>query len=804
MISTNSAGNTLRFVNRAQSKLNLTKDADLILVIGNTGCGKSTLVHYVAADYSRIFAERPKIRGQPLVVRDELDPVKEQQTSSSQSRTLIPEMITDEEKHIWVDSPGFGDTRNATVEIATTFLIKKVIESAANLKLVLVVNYNSVIISGSRDDFDNLLARTTQLIPNVTHFANSVTLVVSKVPPMTEYGEELLDNDLRNLTVEFMDGHRAYLLQKGSSESKIELMNALSEKSADGDYHKITAFWRPNKIGAFNTIPRMIDGRESIRKSTIGISSYQKVQMTDFGFPLTADALIEVGKIITHTDNETLNILIFIKDQLVTEIQKQIDFTGSFEHKVKLIDLGQSVAQPKHQNKRITPTQLTEYYEAFVSKFNLTMIAMPSFNRIKVNLSNRKVFVSLVEDQNDYQSESKIYFDLANEIINLFSEYEQKIQNKIKDITWQMIKSIKSSIPRVEVQTIKELQRKLESTLDIQSKFELFARGRNGSWANGNATTATEWASQIRDIIEEYNLTTVDTTELSRIEREETYVELLKPICKIEKHFDLIIIPTLATKYPAQMYDWYAFLTSTFDTLIDFKVQSSVKSFMTKGGFTTIVANSAKYSPTEAQMKEFEMMTDAILKPPDYNCNDDVLNITGNIMRSSDIRTDRCPLSDKVKKINVFVVHTFYVDGDLNLGALNEVELHILTNTFDVRRKSVFNLNGKNGESQETPTTKGTAGKNGNPGQSSGNFFGWANKVINGDSLTVMLNGGNGANGQDGTGSDNVEVKFNEIEDECEAHEFRKDCTTVLTCAMCLMRKYRDGVDWKYDSWWGG
>ncbi len=164
VILTSSAENTLRFVDRAQSQLNLTKNADLIFVIGNTGSGKSTLVHYVAGDYSRIFAERPKLKGQPLVVRDELDPVKEEQTSSSQSRTLIPEIITDEENYVWVDCPGFGDTRNATVEIATTFLIKKVMESTANLKLVLIVNYHSLINSGSRDDFDNLLARTTQLI----------------------------------------------------------------------------------------------------------------------------------------------------------------------------------------------------------------------------------------------------------------------------------------------------------------------------------------------------------------------------------------------------------------------------------------------------------------------------------------------------------------------------------------------------------------------------------------------------------------------------------------------------------------
>lgn len=804
VISTNSAENTLRFVDRAQSKLNLTKNADIIFVVGNTGAGKSTLVHYVASDYSRIFAEKPTRRGQPLIIRDELDPVKEEQTSSTQSRTLIPEMITDEEKHIWVDCPGFGDTRNSTVEIATTFLIKKVIESAANFKLVLVVNYNSLIISGSRDDFDNLLTRTTQLIPNVTYFANSVTLVVSKVPPFSEFGEELLDDDLRELTIEFIDEHRAYLKEKGFSESKIELMNALSVKSADEEYHKISSFWRPNKIGAFNTIPKMIDGRVSIRKSAIDNSLYQKVKMSDFGFPLTADALIEIDKIITHTDDEMLKILIVIKDQLVTQLQKQIELTDSFEIKVKLIDLGQNVVQPKQQNNQITPAQLAEYYQAFVSKFNVTTIDTKLFDRIDVHQSNRKVFVSLVQNQNDYQPESNSYFDLANEIVNLLSKYDEKTQNKIKDTIRQAIKMFKSTIPRVESQTIKELQRQLELTPDIHSKFELFAHGRNGSWANSKATTASQWALQIRDIIDTFNLTTVDTLELSRIEREEVHIELLKSICKIEKDFESIDIPALATQYPLEMYDWYAFLISTFDTLIDFKVQSSVKTFMVNGGFSTIVANSAKYTPTEAQMKEFQTMTDAILKPPVYECNDNVLNIKGNIVRSSDIKTDSCPSFDKVKKINVYVVHTFYVDGDLDLSALNEIELHILAHTFDVRQKSVFNLNGRNGEWQEKPKSKGTAGKSGNPGHNSGNFFGWANDVINGDSLTVTLNGGNGGNGQDGTGSDNIQAEFKQIDDECVAHDVEKGRSTPATCGMYLMQRFRNGANWEFYSLDGG
>lgn len=797
-ISSNSAENTLRFLENAEQQLNLTKNTDLILVVGNTGAGKSVLVHYVAGDYSRIFVEKPSRRGQPLVIRDELDPVKEE-TSSTQSRTLIPEIITDEEKYVWVDCPGFADTRNSTFEIASTFLIKTVIESAAKLKLVMVLDYNSLIRSGSRQDFDQLLTRTTQLIPNVPYFADSVNLVVSKVPSINEFGEDILDDDLKALATEFMEDHRAYLVKKGSSKLKIELIDALSKNSTDEYYPKITAFWRPNKIGAFNTIPNLIKGRVNIRKSISKNSLYQNVKISDFGFPLTADALIEIHKIITHADADTLKILNVVKNHLVTELQKQIESTENLVNRMKLIDLGLNITQPKYKNDEITANQLAEYYQEFISKFNVTVIDVKLFDRVKVHQSNRQIFVSMVQNKDDYQEESNSYFDLASEVVDLLSKYEEKTQFAIEDTIQLTIKSIKFTLLNIEGQTMKELQRKLESSPDVQSKFELFKHGKDGSWAKSNAKTVSEWAQQIRDIVNTFNLTTVDTVELTRIEREEALIELLKPICRIETDFESISIPTIATNYPVKMHDWYAFLTQTYDQLIDFKVQRSVNTFKTNGEYESLIASAVHYSPNEAQMTEFQTMVDTILKPPQYECKGDVLNIKGNIVRSSDIKTDSCSSPDKVTKINVFVVHTFYVDGDLNLSPLNEVELHILAHTWNIRQKSVFNLSGKSGKEHEPLKTVETAGKHGNPGENSGNFFGWATEVINGDLLTVELNGGSGSNGQDGTGNVDRFVDFKETIEYC-----RGLSVSASGCANELVRRLSDGKDFTHSGMWSG
>lgn len=70
-----------KFMDNALEKLNATYNSNIILVIRNTGTGKSTLVHYVACDHSKIKAIEDD-KSLEIKVRDELAP--------EVSRTFIP------------------------------------------------------------------------------------------------------------------------------------------------------------------------------------------------------------------------------------------------------------------------------------------------------------------------------------------------------------------------------------------------------------------------------------------------------------------------------------------------------------------------------------------------------------------------------------------------------------------------------------------------------------------------------------------------------------------------------------------
>lgn len=268
--ASDSAADILKFVNESQAKLKLSNNSDIILVIGNTGSGKSTLVHYVTGDFSKIISKEPENQNAiDFEIEDGLD-MSGHITSTTESRTFQPERNIDEDQNIWYDCPGFQNTWNESMEIAATFLIRNVIESASRVKLVLVVDYDSITNGHSTTNFDELLSRTTQLLRDVTKFKNSISLVVTKVPPGKIIGRhiiEIFENNVRNSSAQFIYEHRTVLLEKGMNDKKIQLIDALLERSYD-DYPRISVFWRPDNTGSLSKMPKLISGRYSILKST--------------------------------------------------------------------------------------------------------------------------------------------------------------------------------------------------------------------------------------------------------------------------------------------------------------------------------------------------------------------------------------------------------------------------------------------------------------------------------------------------------------------------------------------------------
>lgn len=124
------------FLAQHSSITDSSKDKDIIVVLGNTGAGKSTLVNYLA--------------GKPLKFI-QCDRIELENTADSEamaignkggSCTSIPQFIQmkDEFGSLIYDFPGLEDTGGFFVNLMNASFIKKVIENAKTVKLIFVAN----------------------------------------------------------------------------------------------------------------------------------------------------------------------------------------------------------------------------------------------------------------------------------------------------------------------------------------------------------------------------------------------------------------------------------------------------------------------------------------------------------------------------------------------------------------------------------------------------------------------------------------------------------------------------------------
>lgn len=783
---TDTVEDTLKFVNNAQKQLDVTQHSEIILVIGKTGIGKSTLVHYVACDYSKIISIDDGI-SLNYIVRDELDTDLNVSISTTESRTLIPAKIVDDEQIVWYDNPGFEDTRSQTMEIATTFLLKSVVESASKLKFVLVSDYNA--FSDSRNDFDKLLIHTTQLIKNVKRFENSVSLVVTKVPSFKIRGRryfDITDESVEHVIAQFMRDHRAVLQAKGPNEqNKIQLIDSLLKQSNDGDYERISIFWRPNDVGPFDTIHKLISGRQKIRDSILNETSYAEMHKSDFGFPLTADAQMRVASLAQRTIDKISMTLEKINDDLQVELVQRIKSVDSFHERLELIEIAKRIVESKSSDVLML-SQLTDKFKNLIQLLKLTTIEMAYFNQIEQHEHNLNIFGTLMESEKvPPNSDLKT---ILEDLSEFFANLQNNIQSDIKKKAQQLVNSISADLMNFDKQLQLAFQRKLQSIDGFQNKLAFVQLGKNCTRSAKEEVTLHQRTEQLKFLAHTMNETSIVGSDVTmytnRILNAEIELKYLTSMATSE-----IIVPvhewiarsSNTIDYQCSEYDWYSFLEEVFVRLSKYEIQKDVTAYnvanledwgklnKTQGlvidqhnfnQFTNQIARDSEFVSTSSKLEELNEIVNITLKSsPTYECSNGIMTIKGVFVKSSHIEITKCSSHD-VKKINVFAIDTFYVNGDLNFNEIKGVEVSILTYAWNVITKATFYLNGANGKSQVPPMYSGTAGRPGHLGTNSGNFFGLANKVINGHLLTVELIGGRGGDGQDGSGSPDIRVTY--------------------------------------------
>ncbi|WP_425362793.1 hypothetical protein [Candidatus Tisiphia endosymbiont of Hybos culiciformis] len=211
-----------------------------VLVVGDTGSGKSTLTHALAGrKLQAIFDDEIK-----EFVIDAMQPLADIVIGHKMaSETKIPNKCVAKGTTIW-DCPGFNDTE-LVLEIVNRFYIKRLFETTEQLKFVLVVN-ESDLRSKRGNDFLETLSNFIKSFKDIGSIEGSISLIFTHVPP-----NKNMDNIKNSIDKILTDNQRAtdehkalinncsiHLFYKPTTEGELvvpDLLAAIEESSKYSD-----------------------------------------------------------------------------------------------------------------------------------------------------------------------------------------------------------------------------------------------------------------------------------------------------------------------------------------------------------------------------------------------------------------------------------------------------------------------------------------------------------------------------------------------------------------------------------------
>lgn len=312
-ISDNSNIDLFELLNDENHQDDVVRVEDVILIMGNTGCGKTTVTQILAEDLTRLHAVLSD-SGKLFIIDDD----NKIGGPSTVSKTLMPELViqkvndsSDGGGTAFYDCPGFDDTRGADVDIAANFFMHRVLKKVKRLKILFLVNYSSVKMGNERVDFDLLASHVSRFLRSLRRYRDSFALVVTKTPSYSESGDYLEDDEIISGIVEFLSVYNQTLhdklqnnggdstAERGEITKKIFFVETLLEMRHQR-YTKISFSRSPEKCGPLSDSRTVGETRQRLMTLYENELEYTPVDIRDFGYTLKDKTVLNVMNCTGH------------------------------------------------------------------------------------------------------------------------------------------------------------------------------------------------------------------------------------------------------------------------------------------------------------------------------------------------------------------------------------------------------------------------------------------------------------------------------------------------------------------------
>jgi hypothetical protein len=528
-----------------------------ILVIGDTGTGKSTLINALlgvklkATEYE-FGIDQYSIRPIPGEKGPEIG-------DTSNSVTTIPQLWVKGEYAFW-DCPGFEDTKGPIQDIANAFYINRIFENSKEVKILLVISNSQLI--GDRTS-TKIVKKFSNIFKDITSIMDSLSVVITKV------GTRYKVDKYRGL-------FRA--IQEEQSESCTENEKIFYEFLANKG--RLELMYAPKEDGIYainETIINIVHGSKYMKSPQINIP------IADSSRSAVYKLIDESKKWLKEYNNQLVKKIISSfdskKDELKNkEVELSLYLSKYYNLVSRLLSTKEDVDKNKLQNYYLILDEVTGSSKVSVNiypvmesvKFckkivenndSLSSLAHHKFDELHAQLNNElthsnmeivkhynKLIQNLAYDVNSYSEKIGNEIDLLGNLIAQIKKYQESkdllsdldsIKNFIKSDNVNLfiafgrqIKNLNNNLPfdnrvadhELESKLISELTKasnRMQEKLDSSFKLEIEMKNKNFNVAQQKLKEANDKQKNHDNELREMKRIIKEKDEMALKERKE-------------------------------------------------------------------------------------------------------------------------------------------------------------------------------------------------------------------------------------------------------------------------------------------
>jgi hypothetical protein len=778
----------IRLLELGEREIELSEQTDIILVVGQTGSGKSTTTQFIAGENNTLVAVQNELTGDFYIV--DRDGTISNQTIIS--KTLLPDLTVERETNTaFYDCPGFSDTRNESVEIANSFFIKKVADHGQRIK-ILVVAHDSILQMQDRTSLPDLLKQLVMFIKDVDKMKESISLVGTNCKDHHKSDAQIVNTYAEKLKTVIRDLPDVWQDDELLTPA-LQLLNVLLTRTEDNSsYAKIGFFRTPAVEGPLDDNP-IFEGLKLYLKNLIWNNTiYVAKTKEDFGYSLSSKSYLLLGELVASLDKAIVETTTELSAEYEKKFSNRFDdvITGSerdlqkFKQTLERIFgltydecLGSSDKNPLVYMHEIIPSiyQFTEGAalptQARLQNYSnyLEFIQVASVGNV-INIHPNmwvQPFVQLNSSVHEYMDNTFapiVYKNAYNSLEKLVLEMQAeliKMINSFNDVY------AKSTSLETSYEKMKLIQAELEAILSggdyavgIKGFIEklLFHLHSLDVPVNENTKWEVEAHYPILDLLaalhddkwtmrEDWNK--IFNTLCSLVETERTWTKFLTTLMT-----DLSKVDVQSSKANGYQLWWNAFGENL--DLQDFDKFWTKFSSHLRGFDQEVISDLIHSDLTEKRLASLNLLLSTTMSNLNFECqspnSNGIVFYDGLYVSLKDVFN--CLKQTPAKSVILLSYHSVFVDTTLKGADINLVDnlnLFVMSPNWWVNDGRYFDLGGSSGPSPPSkPRGTGvTPGIPGEPGRNAGNMLA-IGQNFGGGNVDVVLTGGSGGGGQDG------------------------------------------------------